>query len=270
MRLIQATGLALALVAACAASGALADERAERLMKTVKEATASVSSLQAEVELSNGGTRLTGTMVLKRPNLARIEVQGEQGQTVVSDGKTLYRFAPAFNEYQKSAPGATGANIGALWLHQARGFFRWEAMFPSISGTTTTYLGKQQVEGAAFEVLQLTIPGEPQVQVKYFISPKDHLVHRMVQSYTSDGREVKLSSALKNVRINAPVQAARFKWMPPATARLAEEPDFEKNLLAVGKLAPDFDLSRPGGGRLALSDAVKGKKATLVNFWFYN
>ena len=39
---------------------------------------------------------------------------------------------------------------------------------------------------------------------------------------------------------------------------------------AVGKAAPDFNLPLSRGGRLSLGDALKGKKAVLLNFWFYD
>ena len=50
-----------------------------------------------------------------------------------------------------------------------------------------------------------------------------------------------------------------------------KEPSKPKpQLLAVGEGTPDFDLPSPSGGRFTLHDALQGKKAVLVNFWFYH
>lgn len=52
-----------------------------------------------------------------------------------------------------------------------------------------------------------------------------------------------------------------------AFVRLSGHPD--TGLLAPGKAAPAFTLSNPVGGQVSLSKALAGKKAVLVNFWFY-
>jgi hypothetical protein len=54
------------------------------------------------------------------------------------------------------------------------------------------------------------------------------------------------------------------------TVRAYQYPQFEAKLLPAGKVAPDFNLPMPRGGQLSLTDARRGKKAVLVNFWFYN
>jgi hypothetical protein len=38
----------------------------------------------------------------------------------------------------------------------------------------------------------------------------------------------------------------------------------------VGKPAPLFTLPAPDGRPVALQDAINGRKAVLVNFWFYS
>jgi hypothetical protein len=38
----------------------------------------------------------------------------------------------------------------------------------------------------------------------------------------------------------------------------------------VGKPAPLFTLPSPSGRPVALQDAINGRKAVLVNFWFYS
>ena len=74
------------------------------------------------------------------------------------------------------------------------------------------------------------------------------------------------TSKLTNLKFDVPKTAADFKYTGPA----AQEDPLEAALLPVGKDAPDFNLPTATGDKLGLSDARKGKKATLVNFWFYN
>src|SRR3712207_8001760 len=45
---------------------------------------------------------------------------------------------------------------------------------------------------------------------------------------------------------------------------LFRSPDFEANLVPVGKKAPAFDLPTPTGGKLALESTLKDKKAVLI------
>ena len=61
--------------------------------------------------------------------------------------------------------------------------------------------------------------------------------------------------------------AAMLTTVGPIPAAHAQS---SSGLLPVGKPAPNFNLPTPGGKKLNLSSAVRTKKATLINFWFYN
>lgn len=45
--------------------------------------------------------------------------------------------------------------------------------------------------------------------------------------------------------------------------------EYMKKMVPVGKPLPDFNLKLASSGSLTLKNAIKGKKATIVNFWFY-
>ncbi|MBL8066513.1 MAG: hypothetical protein JNM34_11760 [Chthonomonadaceae bacterium] len=45
--------------------------------------------------------------------------------------------------------------------------------------------------------------------------------------------------------------------------------EYKAKLIPIGKPLPGFTLKLAKGGSLSLSQAIKGRKATLVNFWFY-
>ncbi len=44
----------------------------------------------------------------------------------------------------------------------------------------------------------------------------------------------------------------------------------EAGLLKVGSKLPDVSVTHPGGKTVKLSALYSGKKATIVNFWFYH
>ena len=57
-----------------------------------------------------------------------------------------------------------------------------------------------------------------------------------------------------------------------AFIRLADMPgmgDMDAKLVKVGKPAPLFSIPGPKGGTVDLAQTLRGKKAILVNFWFY-
>lgn len=49
----------------------------------------------------------------------------------------------------------------------------------------------------------------------------------------------------------------------------AQYDEILKGMVPVGKPAPAFTLEKASGGKVSLAQAVKGKKATIINFWFY-
>jgi hypothetical protein len=49
----------------------------------------------------------------------------------------------------------------------------------------------------------------------------------------------------------------------------AERQDYLEKLLKVGTKAPNFSLPNTAGKQQTLASLSKGKKATIVNFWFY-
>jgi hypothetical protein len=145
-------------------------------------------------------------------------------------------------------------------------FFQPEQLIKML-GAAPTLAGTEKVDGAEYDVLE--VAPAPGAKIRLFIARDSSLLSRIDQVSGEGAAAQTQTMSIKNVRPNAVLADALFKWTPPKSAQAYEAPDFEKSLIAVGKTAPDFDLSRPGGGRLALSTTLQGKKATLVNFWFY-
>ena len=106
---------------------------------------------------------------------------------------------------------------------------------------------------------------------KLYIAPSK-LVTRMDMRITQGGQTVDYDAVLKNVKVDVTLSDATFAYAPPKGATLYKAPtmdDYNNKLLAVNSVAPTFALSTPTGGKLTLEDALKNKKAVLVNFWFY-
>ena len=254
---------AAALAVAVGILPARSQDRAGELIKRSTEAAKKLKSLQADVEMRNGAQVLRGTLALKRPNFARIDMKSA-GSFIVSDGKTVFNYMPAANQYQKAKADPAGANIQDLW---AMAFFQPEQLIKMAGGLASATAVKEKVNGIEYDVGEMA-PG-PEGKIRLFIARDTSLLVRLDQVMGGGDKAETETLILKNVRPNAVLADALFKWTPPKSAKAFEQPDFEKSLIAVGKKAPDFDLSRAGGGRLALSSAIQGKKATLVNFWFY-
>jgi outer membrane lipoprotein-sorting protein len=271
-------GTVLLLTATVVAARADEKEKAQAVLEQTRAATAKLQTLRADFEATLksdlDSQSITGTIALKRPNLARCEVRGAYAGLTVSDGKTVFLYGLKENQYRKSDPGPDGRNIQTPLGEPISGFFRPQTIGMARRDVSPTYAGKESLEGMDCDVVELAATGTraPGSTTRYFISSKDHLIHQLVTSFKEGDATFTTSVRLKNVRTDLPIDDASFQWTPPATARLfapSGPGDLEKMLVPVGKPAPDFNLPTPRGGQLSLSDARKGKKATLVNFWFY-
>jgi outer membrane lipoprotein-sorting protein len=274
----------IALILAATTLPARADDKAEALLQQTRAATAKLRTLRADVEFTVkgrfGSSTSTGMVALKRPNLARFETTGDPSRLVVADGKNFFRASPGRDLYQKTELAADGRNL-AIPLRPfgepVLGFFSPDIIGRGRSGSAWRYIGRERLDGDECEIVELNTqtpegaPGPRKFTLRYFISDRDHLIHQTVTTFVDEAGTTTNVSRLKNVQTDAPIDDATFRWTPPATALLVPPTlaDFEKKLVPVGQPAPDFNLPMPQGGQLSLSDARKGKKATLVNFWFY-
>jgi outer membrane lipoprotein-sorting protein len=191
-------------------------------LQQTREATARVQTLQADLEGSMGPDRFTGTVVLKRPNLARVEIKGKGGLgqfLVVSDGRNLFTYFPADNRYAQSNPGPEGRNIHAFLAEQIDDFFQPDRIGMPPAGGRSTYLGKGSADGTEYEVVAVVSHTPVSSTTRYFISPIDHLVHRvMITTKLESGKTETSWASLKNIRTNVPVGETVFRWTPPPTA----------------------------------------------------
>jgi len=192
------------------------------LLKRAREATAELQTLRAELEGSFGSDPFTGTVVLKRPNLARVDIKGDGGLgefLVVSNGKSRFVYFPADNQYTRLDPGPEGRNIRAFVAEQVEHFFRPDVIGVTPAGGSSSYMGREIVDGSEYEVVAIETPTPQKRTTRYFISPQDNLIHRVVNTTEQgDGKTGTVWSTLRNVQTNAPLDEAAFQWAPPSTA----------------------------------------------------
>ncbi len=271
------------LLVVLGANGVRADEKADALLKEAEQTTKTTKTLTANMSLServknSDGkeqiTKMAAAIKLRKPNLARIDfTEGGFAKTIASDGKNLYTLMPN-NQYQKEDVDTQGRAIDTMGAAPVTMFFGGQAtrIFGSGSKPETLYMGKQSIEGVVYEVVQLKGKGQVVYTMNLYIAPSK-LVTRMDAEIVAGSQTVKMDAILKNVNVSMPLPETAFAYAPPKGATLYAPPsldDYNKKLLPVGSAAPQFALSAPTGGKIALEDALKGKKAVLVNFWFYN
>jgi peroxiredoxin len=99
-----------------------------------------------------------------------------------------------------------------------------------------------------------------------FYFGRDSIMHRSVVYFGEPPRQTSFVAILNSIRGNPEWTAAAFQFKLPASAKLDD--GAEAKMLDLGKRAPDFTLPTPAGKRVSLAEISKGKKATLINFWF--
>lgn len=232
-----------------------------------------LNTLTARIELTWGPPsqprkRSAGTVTLMKPNFALIELSGDYPLvTLASDGRSRYLF-PEANKYSLSAADARGTDIDAPWWAFPVRFFYTQSIRPfgpdSPPWTSIRYAGTETIEQKTYRVLE--IAGEkPMPYVARFYFDQNKLLCRSVVTFGEGERAAVFTAQIEEVSTTRRLRPANFKFKPPLTARL--DTGAENKMLAVGDRGPDFSLPTPEGNVLKLESA-KGKKATLINFWY--
>ena len=270
------TAAAAAFGLAIAPAGA--DEKADVILARTRAAYKTANSLTTNLSVTTtqGAQKFTqtGSIQLRKPNLARMEMTAPQKMSLMSDGTSVYILMPD-NQYMKQpAQGGLsqaemmgGFPISLFFGHDTFGFGKLSA-----ADTTTKYAGKVTTAGVVYDVVTVTGKTPYVFKADLFIGP-DGLVSRSTADVTVQGQKITQASEWKGQKINAVPATASFavvlpKGAKPFTAPAAQ--DYAAKLVAVGKPAPVFSVPTPTGGTVSLADSTADHKAVLVNFWFYN
>lgn len=257
-----------------------ADKRGEALLREVTQATKKVKSLTATMKGSyrfGGETRtMTGKVSMQRPNLAHIEINAQPTkQLVVSNGKDLYIVLAAQKQYikQKAMPGGDniqGGIISGMFFNpdikaMLMNFTRGSTVSPNLKGTEVR-------NGVKYQVVEMASNDASKTRVRVYVGPKK-LLEGIVLEQSFQGQNVKMEEFLTNVKVNTKLASKLFAYKPPAGYKPYETPappSYDAKLLAVGAEAPAFELTKPDDkSKVSLAKMLEGRKAVLVNFWFY-
>ena len=131
----------------------------------------------------------------------------------------------------------------------------------------------EKFEGAERQALRYEMPEQPGFEMTVYLDTRSGLpvgAKMVMPSGTGDATErSELVYVYKDLKLDVSMKPEQFAWKPPADAKPYEPPNYEAKLLPVGAQAPQFTLKTPRGGELSLAEALKGNKATLINFWFH-
>jgi len=191
------------------------------LIDTARQATAAMRSLEAEFEGRLGEDRFTGTLAVKRPNLARVEIAsaGGLGRIFVnSDGKDMFVYFPGDSQYARSPALSDGRNIDAFIVDHVRYFFEPATIAAPPKGGRVTAEGTRMLDGLEGELFSIAAPSGGTAPLSLFIS-RDGVVRRVARGAAADDLDRAASwEALKNVRAGSDIAADRFQWQLPSEA----------------------------------------------------
>ena len=273
MRTTVAAMAAGGLLLSAAAAGH-ADPKSDALFAKAKAVAARTQALDTEVSYEMGGAgagqKLSGTIKALKPNFWDLRISsadGKMDEHLLSDGKTLFNIMEAKKQYMKLGS-AEASMLGQMGI-PAVALLLAPKSLPSTRGSH--YIGTITGSGRQYDVVKLpAVEGlPPGSSVKVYFGPSG-LPEGQEMVMKSGGQTITQKVWLRKINLKPELTEKQFAYTPPADFKVFEQPNLEADLLAVDKEAPDFLLPQPGGGtQLALSDARKGKKAVLVNFWFY-
>jgi peroxiredoxin len=251
-----------------------AQESTQDFVQRVTQAVRSQHSLSADIELtwktSTGLKKSTGTVRLMKPNYALIKLAGDYPlHVLVSDGTARY-LAPDDKSYTQESMDPRGEKIDTPWWGFPYRFFFTQSLNPFGAAADPTEqldtVSSESIDGHGFRVLQVHGTGPMGEYRAQFFFGKEILERTTVQ-FGAGIKTGVFEAKLSNIRVNAPYAERSFRFVPTASQKPTS---ISSGMLSIGEKAPDFTLATPEGKRLTLSIQRKGKKATLVNFWYYN
>lgn len=213
--------VSLALAALLATSLLPAQAPADAALTRAVRAWTKVKTLRATVEqtMTNPLTGRTvtsrGTVQQRRPGRFAVRFTDPAGDVIVSDGKMLWLYLPSTTPGQVIRSPIEQGKAGSIDLTE-QFLAQPRSKYDVVDG------GTESVDGRSTRVLRLTPKAGQQlgfVRAKVWIDDKDGMI-RQFESTDASGlaRKVRLS----NLRINAPVDASAFRFVPPDGARVIE------------------------------------------------
>jgi outer membrane lipoprotein-sorting protein len=260
-----------------------ADEKGEKIVREAFKKLHQAQSMTADLTTERTMTGQPsvsgkGTIVLKKPNLLSVTLSSQIGsrtqkQTFVSDGTNYFNYTEGAKNYMRQPALKNPTEFGGEWEGEVDAFFGGEQNADKVNADFT---GTETVEGIPCDLIRVTAKQGDNRVLTYAIGQKDRLIHRT--SWTTKLNEkvsLTQSNRLRNIKLNGAAATSLFAFVPPKEATLYDPQailqEMEKKLVTVGTEAPAFELTDPQARkRFSLAKMLDGRKAVLVNFWFYN
>ncbi len=211
-----------------------------------------------------------GTVQLAKPNLGRITLQGDYPEVLlVSNGQTRY-LASSEDKFEEAPMDGIGAGLDSPWWGLPFRFFFTQSVNPfgATPDKTATYSEVGSHLGGRASSPSVLVKGNSPMGVyieKLAFNAKGDLVESSVQF--GEGPNAALFQAtLTNVH-HGKIAETSFHFVPKAGQAAVSGTD---GMLPLGAAAPVFSLRTPEGKLITLDQELRGKKALLVNFWYYN
>lgn len=201
------------------------------------------------------GKKQTLHVTALRPNMFRVE--GEN-QWFLSDGKSSWQYFPKKKTYSSFLKYDRG-----MLIPFAAGFSL--LCPPPGKGPVYSAVEEAVFEGKRVVALVERPQDDPTFQIRVFLDPGSWL------PVGSEQRVASKSSTFvyRNVVTDRSFSPADFAWTPTQDAvDLANMPARGPQPLQAGQTAPDFELPLASGGRIRLSEAIRGQQGALVSFWY--
>lgn len=246
-------------------------EQAQRILREARTLTADFTA-SVEYPTFYRDSLEKGTVTLAKPNqvLIRLDrfrkLDAQTGWlamgnrwTNASDGETwltLNEHPDSAQHRKAKAPASAEKLLDSLTAVQ--GFFSGQGA----AWTNLRVAGNRKWEAQTFQVIegQGTEGGSVQAWVG-----TDHLLHRVLLQNTVAGKTVRREVALRNIRLNNPIESQTFQVTVPAGSQETQRTASDAELLAVGADAPDFAVQDAAGKTVRLSD-LRGQVVVLKFF----
>ncbi len=268
------------------AGAARADKAGDALLDKCLQAETKTPVVQADyssdIVRGRQTVKVKGHFTLKKPNVAHIIYSGpggEKDEAVHSDGRKMLHYMESEKQYTRETPDLSGGNVVRMASSlEAMVFFNPDLLnqFRGL-GSGLKIVGNTTIGGVSCQALQATVRNGDIFKV--YIGP-DNLLHGITQIIGKGDRREVLESRLTGVRTDAGSATVALNWTPPAKAKLVEQIRMQAasggsgaspsaDLLAIGSVAPAFELQAATGEKMSLAGLTKPVKVILVNFWDY-
>ena len=211
-----------------------------------------------------------GTIQLAKPNLGRITLQGDYPEVLlVSNGRSRY-LASSEDKFEEAPIDEKGAGLDSPWWGLPFRFFFTQSVNPfgAMADKTATYSESGvRPEDSASPPSVLVKGNSPMGAYKEELSfnAEGDLIESSVQF--GEGTNAALFQAtLTHVR-HGKIANTSLQFVPKAGQSAITNTD---GMLPLGATAPPFSLRTPEGKLITLKQQLRGRKAILVNFWYYN